>query len=200
MDQFVMNIVDWLSQFSYWGILLALCIEFIPAEIVLPLAGLWVFEGKMNYYLAVLAGAVGGTLGPLTLYALGRFGGRPFLSRYGKFFFIKDEHLQISDAFFSKHGNIVAFSGRFLPVVRTVISIPCGIGKMNVFKFAGFTFCAMLPITAFYVYLGVQFGENYEYIEHYAKTYLTPFGIAAILFVSGYVFIKNKKKQTNNSH
>lgn len=200
MDQIIMTIIDWLSQFSYLGVTLALCIEFIPAEIVLPLAGFWVFEGKMNYYLVVFAGTVGGTLGPLTLYTLGRYGGRPFLVRYGKYLFIKEEHLTKSDEFFSKHGNIVAFSGRFMPVVRTVISIPCGISKMNVFKFAGYTFVAMLPITAFYVYLGFQFGANFEYIEQYAKTYITPIGLAIVLCAICYIFFKNKSNLTNKSY
>ena len=73
--------------------MLALTFEFIPAEVVLPMVGYWVYEGDMNFWLAVLAGTLGGTTGPLTLYALGYYGG-PLLIKYGKYFFIKEEQIQ----------------------------------------------------------------------------------------------------------
>ena len=73
---------------------MALTFEFIPAEVVLPMVGYWVYEGDMNFWLAVLAGTLGGTTGPLTLYALGYYGGRPLLIKYGKYFFIKEVQIQ----------------------------------------------------------------------------------------------------------
>lgn len=76
VDAFVMPIIEFLKGFSYFGIMLALSFEFIPAELVLPLAGYWVYQGDFNYYLVVLAGTIGGVIGPITLYCLGRFGGR----------------------------------------------------------------------------------------------------------------------------
>ena len=66
----------------------------------------------MNFWLAVLAGTLGGTTGPLTLYALGYYGGRPVLVKYGKYFFIKEEQIQKADDFFEKYGPVVAFVGR----------------------------------------------------------------------------------------
>ncbi|MDA6082996.1 DedA family protein, partial [Escherichia coli] len=75
-----------------------------PAEVVLPLAGFWVFQGDFNYYLVVLAGTVGGTIGPLTLYALGRYGGRPMVLKYGKYFLVSQKQIDASDKFFEKYG------------------------------------------------------------------------------------------------
>ena len=72
-------------------------------------------RGRYEFWLAVLAGTLGGTTGPLTLYALGYYGGRPLLIKYGKYFFIKEEQIQKADDFFEKYGPVVAFVGRFVP-------------------------------------------------------------------------------------
>lgn len=189
---------EWITQFilffkdlSYGGLVIALSFEFVPAELVLPLAGYWVYLGDMKLWLAILAGTVGGTFGPLTLYALGRYGGRPMIEKFGKYLFISTKHLEASDRFFEKYGNGVAFYGRFIPGIRTLISIPCGIAKMNVYKFSIYTFLAMLPITSLYVYLGFKLGAQWEHVDEIIKPYIAP---AAIVFIIGfglYVVLKH---------
>ncbi|BBP88772.1 hypothetical protein BsIDN1_23900 [Bacillus safensis] len=89
IEDFIISLADAFKNLSYFGIFLALCIEFVPAEVVLPLAGYWVSEGDMAFIGVVAAGSIGGVAGPLTLYWLGRYGGRPFLNKYGKYFFYK---------------------------------------------------------------------------------------------------------------
>ncbi|MFD1905131.1 DedA family protein [Paenibacillus rhizoplanae] len=179
------------KDLSYAGIVIALSFEFVPAEIVLPLAGYWVYLGDMKLLLTILAGTVGGTFGPLTLYALGRYGGRPMVDKYGKYLFIRPHHLEASDRFFEKYGSGVAFYGRFIPGVRTLISIPCGIAKMNVFKFSLYTFLAMLPITSVYVYLGFKLGSQWEHVDEIVKPYLIP---AATLFLLGFgLYVLSKR-------
>lgn len=192
MEELVVSFIEFLKQFSYLGILFALTIEFIPAEIVLPLAGFWVYEGDMVYWLVVLAGTIGGVTGPLTLYALGRFGGRPFLLKYGKYLFIKEKEINKADLFFEKHGGIVAFTARFLPGVRTLISIPCGMAKMNVWVFSIYTFAAMFPITAFYVYLGVQLGPRWKNVGSVADQYFLPIAIGIAVFLVLYFLWKKR--------
>ncbi len=92
MVEIIMPIIEFLKGFSYLGILIALCFEFILAEIVLPLAGYWVYEGDFNYYFVVIAGAIGGTMAPaITLYCLGKYGGRPLVLRYGKYFLVSQK-------------------------------------------------------------------------------------------------------------
>lgn len=181
---------------SYFGIFLALCIEFVPAEVVLPLAGYWISKGDMAFIGVVAAGSIGGVAGPLTLYWLGRYGGRPFLNKYGKYIFIKPESLDKSDAFFEKHGGFVAFSGRFIPGVRTLISIPCGIAKMNVWVFCLYTFLAITPITFVYVYLGFVLGENWKEVGAILDPYLLPIGIGVVLLFVLYLFLKRRKRKT----
>ncbi|MCF7756729.1 DedA family protein [Paenibacillus xylanexedens] len=194
---------EWITQFilffkdlSYAGLVIALSFEFVPAELVLPMAGYWVYLGDMKLWLAILAGTVGGTFGPLTLYALGRYGGRPMVEKFGKYFLIRPHHLDASDKFFEKYGSGVAFYGRFVPGIRTVISIPCGMAKMNVFKFSIFTFLAMLPITSLYIYLGFKLGSQWEHVDEIVKPYIVP---AAVVFLGAfglYVFLKRWKRRT----
>ncbi|WP_405170393.1 DedA family protein [Paenibacillus sp. FSL H8-0280] len=193
---------EWITQFilffkdlSYAGLVIALSFEFVPAELVLPMAGYWVYLGDMKLWLAILAGTVGGTFGPLTLYALGRYGGRPMVEKYGKYFLIRPHHLDASDKFFEKYGSGVAFIGRFVPGIRTVISIPCGMAKMNVFKFSIFTFLAMLPITSLYIYLGFKLGSQWEHVDEIVKPYIVP---AAVVFLGAfglYVLLKRWKRR-----
>lgn len=195
MTEWIMDFILFFKDLSYAGIVLALSFEFVPAEIVLPLAGYWVHLGDLNLYLTILAGTIGGTFGPLTLYALGRYGGRPFIEKYGKYFFIRPHHLDSSDKFFEKYGNGVAFYGRFVPGVRTLISIPCGIAKMNVFKFSLYTFFAMLPITALYVYLGFSLGHQWENVDELVKPYIIPAATVFVVAFGLYVIVKQLKRK-----
>lgn len=192
MEDLIFQMIEAFKGLSYFGIMLALTFEFVPAELVLPLAGYWVFEGDMNLYGAIFAGSIGGVLGPLTLYALGRYGGRAAIIKFGKYFFIKDEHINKSDQFFEKYGGSIAFLGRFVPGVRTAISIPCGMAKMNVWKFIIYTYLAMLPVTAIYVYLGYKLGPQWEkageVFSQYANYLLIPIAVFII-----WLIVKRKK-------
>lgn len=190
LDTIIMSMIEFFKGFGYFGVLLALCFEFIPAEVILPLAGFWISQGDFNYVLMVIAGTVGGTIGPLTLYAVGRYGGRPIVLKYGKFFLINEKQVDAADRFFAKYGAGVAFFGRFLPVVRTAISVPCGMTKMNVWKFTLYTFSAMLPITALYVYLGMKLGENWEQAGELFTQYLQPFIIVIVIGIVAYAIYK----------
>ena len=193
METIILQLMDVFKGLSYFGIMLALTFEFMPAELVLPLAGYWVYEGDLILYGAILAGSIGGVLGPLTLYALGRYGGRPMVLKYGKYFLVTEEHINKSDRFFEKYGGGVAFFGRFLPGVRTAVSIPCGMAKMNVWKFIFFTYIAMLPITTVYVYLGFKLGPQWtqagEIFSQYANFLLVP--IIAIIVL---MIVKKRKR------
>lgn len=116
MTEWITEFILFFKDLSYAGIMIALSFEFVPAEIVLPLAGYWVYLGDMKLLLTILAGTVGGTLGPLTLYALGRFGGRPMVNKYGKYLFIRPHHLEASDRFLRNTAAVWPFTGASSPV------------------------------------------------------------------------------------
>lgn len=194
METFIMKLLE---DFSYFTMVLLLTFEFIPGEFILPFAGYLVYEGEMTLFGATLAGAIGGTTGPLTFYALGKYAGRPFILKYGKYMFIKQKHMDKADAFFDKHGGIVAFTGRFLPGIRTLISIPCGLAKMNIWLFTIYTFIAMIPISYFYIYLGMQLGPHWQEVEsmtNHPVFYFILAAIAIVIFLS--IAFRKKGEET----
>ena len=182
-EEIIIKIIESFKDLSYLGVILALTFEFIPAELVLPLVGYWVHQGDMTLIFAIIAGSIGGVTGPLTLYTLGRFGGRPLVDKYGKYFFIREKDIVLAEQFFDKYGPVIAFLGRFIPGVRTVISVPCGIAKMNIWIFMIYTYIAMLPITVAYVYIGYRFGPHWADAAAVISIYLKPIGIGIILIL-----------------
>ncbi|CAG9621462.1 DedA family protein [Sutcliffiella rhizosphaerae] len=193
-EEFILTILHAFKSLSYFGVVLALTFEFIPAELVLPLVGYWVYQGDLNLILAISAGSIGGVTGPLTLYALGRFGGRPLVEKFGKYLFIREKDLVASEKFFDKYGPIIAFLGRFIPGVRTVISVPCGIAKMNVWVFSLYTFLAMVPITAIYVYIGYTLGPHWTDAASLIAVYLKPIGIVILVVLTFFFLWKYRSK------
>jgi membrane protein DedA with SNARE-associated domain len=194
-EEMIIQLLYWLKDLSYLGIALALTVEAVPAEIVLPLAGYWVSQGDYRYFFTVLAGIIGGVLGPLTLYALGRFGGRPMVVKYGRYFLIKERHVASSDRFFEKYGAGVAFFGRFIPLVRTAISVPCGMAKMNVWLFMTYTALGVTPITLLYVYVGMKLGEHWERAGEIVSPYARGVGLSILLVLLFIAWVKWSKKR-----
>ncbi|RHW34855.1 DedA family protein [Neobacillus notoginsengisoli] len=193
MKEFIFNILTTLSELGYFGIAIGLMIEIIPSEIVLGYGGYMISQGIINFPLAVVAGTIGGTFAQLFLYWAGYYGGRPFLEKYGKYVFISQHHIDLSEQWFKKYGAGVIFSARFIPVIRHAISIPAGISKMSATKFTLYTVAAVIPWTIFFLYLGVVLGDNWANIKEVAKPYVLPaLGLAIVLGVA-YVLVKRKK-------
>lgn len=187
MKEFILTALTTLSDLGYLGIAIGLMIEVIPSEIVLSYGGFLVSQGKITIVGAVIAGTIGGTLAQLFLYWLGYYGGRPVLEKYGKYILIKKKHIEMSEEWFNKYGASVIFTARFIPVVRHAISVPAGISKMSFAKFTTYTTLAVLPWSIFFIYLGLQLGNNWEKINEFAEPYIQPVIIGAIIITVGYI-------------
>ncbi len=109
-----------------------------------------------------MAGTFGATIGALVAYAIGYYGGRPVLERWGRFLRITPADLDKTDAFFARHGTKAAFFGRLIPVVRSLVSFAAGIGHMPLLPFTFFTALGSLPFTFVLVFAGMQLGANWE--------------------------------------
>ncbi len=194
MEEMIKGLLTWLTDLGYWGIAIGLMIEVIPSEIVLSYGGYLISIGKLNFFGAVLAGIAGGTIAQLFLYWIGYYGGRPFLNKYGKYLLINQRHLDLSEKWFSKYGTGVIFTARFIPVVRHAISIPAGIAKMSAAKFLVYTVLAMIPWSIFFIYLGMQLGNNWADIKEIAKPYVYPTVGVALFLAASYLIIQRRKK------
>jgi len=193
VQDFILNVLDWLSSLGYLGIALGLMLEVIPSEIVLGYGGYMISQGTIGFAGAVIAGTIGGTIAQLFLYWLGYYGGRPMLEKYGKYLLINNHHIDLSEQWFKKYGPGVIFSARFIPVVRHAISIPAGIARMSFIKFTLYTIAAIIPWTIFFLNLGIVLGENWAGIKDAARPYIIP--VAVIALIAGIIyFIWMKRK------
>jgi membrane protein DedA with SNARE-associated domain len=188
------------NSVGYLGVALWVALESvivpIPSELVLPFAGFLVGQGTSiepitgqawNLALVTVAGTFGATIGALVAYAIGYYGGRPVLERWGRFLRITPADLDKTDAFFARHGTKAAFFGRLIPVVRSLVSFAAGIGHMPLLPFTFFTALGSLPFTFVLVFAGMQLGANWEVIGDVLKRFeyaiLAVVALAVIAFV-----------------
>ncbi len=201
IDQIVIPLLtDLFGAIGYLGVTIAMAIESamipLPSELILPFAGFLVSDPSAveplthagwNYWLVVVAATIGNTLGSLIGYAIGAWGGRPFLERYGRYLLIRPHEIELAEHFFDKYGSATAFFSRLLPIVRTFISFPAGVARMNLAKFIVYSTAGAFIWSMILVQLGVVFGANWTDIRHA----LEPFDllIAAVVIAAIALFI-----------
>lgn len=201
-------ILAWLASFvisvisatGYAGIVLLMALESacipIPSEVIMPFSGYLVSVGQFSLWAVVVWGAIGNLLGSLLAYWVGFYGGRRLIEKYGKYVLISGHDLAIADEWFKKYGQSAVFFSRLLPVVRTFISLPAGIAKMDFKKFCFYTFLGSLPWSLALAYVGLKAGENWDYLKIYFHRFDL---IIGIILVGGITWwIRRHFKQKNN--
>ena len=171
-----------ISNFGYVGVVFLMAIESacipLPSEIIMPFAGslttVLVIQGvtlaaRFNLVLVGLAGALGCLVGSVAAYWVGVWGGRPFVERYGRYVLITHHDLETADRFFRKYGQAAIFISRLLPVVRTYISFPAGISRMNFARFCLYSFLGSVPWCLALAWVGRVLGQNWKAIEVYFR-------------------------------
>jgi membrane protein DedA with SNARE-associated domain len=165
---FIKNTID---TMGYPGIVLLSAIESanipLPSEIILPFSGFLVSMGRFSLWLVALAGAVGNVLGSVFSYYLGMYGGRPLIERFGKYVLMSKRDLDMADRWFARWGEATAFFSRCLPVIRTFISFPAGISRVNIWRFMLYSLVGSYIWSLFLAYIGVKVGENLETLKPY---------------------------------
>jgi membrane protein DedA with SNARE-associated domain len=183
---------------GYIGVMLAMAIESamipLPSELILPLAGFMVSDtsqlepltgGPWNYWIVVIIATIGNTLGSLVAYAIGAWGGRPFLERYGRYMLIREHEIEAADHFFEKYGAPTVFIGRLLPIVRTFISFPAGVTRMDIRKFVIYSTAGALPWSMALVWAGMQLGANWTTIRDMLKPFDMAIAVAVVVLFLG---------------
>jgi membrane protein DedA with SNARE-associated domain len=169
----------------------------IPSEAVMTFAGWLLVKDKGHGIewipLAGILGGIGSTIGSIFFYYVGVWGGRPILARYGRYVFISPDDVDKAEVFFNRWGTWAVFFGRMVPLVRSFISIPAGVARMNLWQFTVYTFAGSVIWATFLAWLGYKLGENWEDI----KTFFGPADIvvAALLgaFVVWYIYKQVKQ-------
>jgi len=190
-------LVDLIFDWGYLGIFIMMAIEssFIPfpSEIVLIPAGYLASQGDMSVTLIMLSALGGSMVGAFINYFLALTLGRTLLTKYGKYFFIKESALVKMENFFQKHGHISTFTGRLIPGIRQLISIPAGLARMNLLEFSAFTALGAGIWALFLTLLGYFIGENQELINTYLKQ--GTMIVVGILVIVVFVYYRYKKNR-----
>jgi membrane protein DedA with SNARE-associated domain len=179
------------TDLGYAGIIVAMAIQSccipLPSEVIMPLAGFLAFQGSLNVWAAGMAGAVGSLIGSVVAYWIGATGGRPLLLRYGRYVLISPHDAERADAFFARHGDATVFFGRLVPIVRSFISLPAGIARMDFGKFVVFSFLGSIPWSVALAYAGYALGQNWNSVGGVLRKYqyvvIALFVILVVLYV-----------------
>ena len=154
MSNFLFNLI---SNYGYFGMFIGMVLEaviiIIPSEVILATAGILASRGIFTIWGAFITGLLGSVFCAVIIYFIGYFGGRPFIKKFGKYFFMKESDLEKSNSWFNKYGMLGALIGRNFPIVRTLISLPIGIYRLSFIKFLLYTTIGSIPWTILFIYL-----------------------------------------------
>lgn len=180
-----------LGQSGYLGIFVLMIMESatlpVPSEVVLPLGGLLVWQGRLEFWTVVVAASLGSLVGTMVDYGIGYYLGRPAVLRYGRIVRIRESHLRRTEGWFASHGRSAVFLARFVPLLRTLIAFPAGTVKMDAKQFLGFSAVGIFIWDAALVYVGVVAGRNSTAIAGFLESFFLPLGtavLAAVLVVA----------------
>lgn len=190
VEKIIEIVIFALDKTGYIGTFVAMALESacipIPSEAILPFGGYLSFTGRLSLPFVIIVGTLGGTIGSLGSYYIGKIGGRPLVEKYAEKLRLSRSHIEKSDYYFSKYGEKIVFFSRLLPIIRTFISLPAGISKMEVKKFVIYTLLGSSIWSIILGYAGYKMGENWIIIRqwfHFAD-------IALVAIVVIFVFYK----------
>jgi membrane protein DedA with SNARE-associated domain len=141
----------------------------VPSEAVMPFAGFLIFEAKFSFFGVIAASTLGSIVGSLISYCIGLYGGKPAIKRYGRYLLLDHRDLQVTERFFARRGELAIFISRFIPVIRHLISIPAGIGRMNVVTFSAYTVVGAGLWNAFLAVVGFHLRQHWELVMRYSR-------------------------------
>ena len=205
-ESLVNLIVEFIDKTGYSSIFVMMSLESmvapVPSEAVMPFAGFLVHSGRFTFTGVIFFSTLGSIFGSLISYYLGYWGGRPIVERFGKYLLLDKKDLDLTERFFQKRGDITIFISRFIPIVRHLISIPAGIGKMNIVKFCIYTIIGAGLWNAFLTYMGYLLREKWSEVMKYSHVVDIVVLALLVIFVIYYIykFYSNHKERKANKN
>ena len=184
------------------GLLMALesMIAPVPSELVMPFVGFLVAEGKFAMITAIVATSIGSLIGSLISYWMGYFGGKPFVLTVGRYLLLNREHLVWTEQWFARNGSWTIFVSRFIPVVRHLISIPAGVGRMGLRPFCLYTLVGATIWNSFLLFCGYKLRQNWTQVQQYS--HIVDIGVVIVLLLCAGWYaarhIRNSSSAPNN--
>lgn len=191
IGEFAINLI---SNYGYLGMFLGMVLEaviiIIPSEAILATGGILASQKIFSLLGAFLTGLLGSVFCAIIIYYMGYFGGKAFVKKYGKYFFMKEEDIEKSDSWYQKYGLLAALIGRNFPIIRTLISLPIGIMRLSFTKFLLYTIIGSIPWTFAFVYFGYALGNNWTIINEYVQKLKVPIKILIFILIISYIYKK----------
>jgi membrane protein DedA with SNARE-associated domain len=207
LEQSILDFITATYNLLQWpGVVILMAIESacipFPSELIMPLAGWMLIKEKSLPAIFTLAaggyGALGNTIGSIIAYYVGKWAGRPLLNKYGRYILLSQHDLDLADRWFSKSGSWTVFVSRILPVIRTYISLPAGIARMNIVKFTIYTFTGSFLWSTGLAYGGYLMGEHWEELRNAMRPF-DPVIIALVIILIGlyiYRHVRHMRSKT----
>jgi membrane protein DedA with SNARE-associated domain len=197
IENLLLDFVQYVYDAIGWpGVVILMAIESactpLPSEIIMPLAGWFLVEdrgrGEEWLLLAAFCGALGNLIGSLAAYAVGAWGGRPLLLRFGRYVLISREDVERAEHWFARHGDRAVLISRVLPVVRAFISLPAGVARMNVWRFSVLSFVGSFPWSLGLAWAGFVLGKNWDRIRDWMRPADIPILIVLAALVAWFLY------------
>lgn len=160
----------------------------VPSEAVMPFAGFLWYLGRLTLLQIVIASTLGSIVGSLLSYYIGLYGGEPLVRRFGRYLFLNEHHLELTKKFFAKYGEKTIFFSRFIPIVRHLISIPAGVGRMHLGKFLIYTAVGAGLWNTFLAYVGFLLGSRWEEVRRYSEVLDVAIVVAILGAIAYFIF------------
>jgi membrane protein DedA with SNARE-associated domain len=193
LDSLTGSITDLVSRMGYEGIFLLMAIESaglpIPSELIMTFGGYLASMGKINWLLAALIGTLGTGFGSAIGYAIGAWGGKPLVDRYGRYLGVTPDKMVWAEKWFCKFGESAVFYTRLLPVVRTIVNVPAGLLGMSFYKFMAYTIAGALPWCLVLAYLGFSLGKNWDEVLQYSHPIAWAIGGLVLAIIVGAIVV-----------
>ena len=196
-------ITTFIENVGYVGLATMMALEAIiapiPSELIVPFAGFLISDGQFTWIGVLIATTIGSLAGAYFLYALAKYGGRPLIAKWGHLVLVKPEDITKTEEFFAKHGRKAILISKFIPIIRSYVSLPAGLSNMPLGPFFFYSAIGSIIWNSFLVYLGFTLKNNWAAAAEKISNYETVGKYLVVIIVIVWIirhFYKRKNKQT----
>jgi membrane protein DedA with SNARE-associated domain len=198
ITQFIIEKATWfIDATGHTGIAVLMMFESmiapVPSEAVMPFAGWLISTGRFTFLGVAVSSTIGSMIGSWISYFIGYYGGKPLVEKFGKYLLLNNSDLEMTEKFFARYGSAAIFIGRFIPVVRHLVSLPAGAGKMNLLPFSIYTLIGATAWNMFLAWVGFKMQEHWDKIHHYSQP--VDIAMVVIIIAFGVYFVKSHLKR-----
>lgn len=192
-------ITAFINQTGYITVFIGMTMESmvfpVPSEAIMPFAGFLVAENKFSFAGVIGFSTLGSIIGSMASYFMGRYGGKPFVNRFGKYLLLDQSELDATERFFNRFGTWTIFISRFIPVIRHLISIPAGVANMGIPRFLVLTIIGAGLWNSFLTMCGYYLRQNWQLVMKYSKIVDIVVIIILVILVALFIYRHLKKRK-----